>query len=235
MNLILLFPSDIVPQTSRVVLTGRRQAHVLEIHRAAVGDVLIVGMENGKVGEGRITRLTACELEMDVTFLSDPPPKIPVILCVALMRPPVFKRVLQTAATMGVGSIHVFHSRRVEKSFWQSTAIKEVSIREQLVLGLEQARDTVLPPVLFHRRFKLFAEDVLPALLKGRQGIAADPSGSLVQFSTAIPKVLVIGPEGGFIPHEIDRFRAAGCSVAGLGPRILRVETAITSFLARLS
>ena len=235
MNLILLFPSDIVPETSRAVLTGRRQAHVFEVHRAAVGDVLIVGMENGRVGEGRITRLTAAELEMDVKFLSDPPPKIPVVLCVALMRPPVFKRVLQTAATMGVESIHVFHSRRVEKSFWQSAATKEVSIREQLVLGLEQARDTVLPPVFLHPRFKPFAETVLPVLLKGRQGIAADPSGRAVQFSTPIPKVLVIGPEGGFISHEIDRFRAAGCAVVGLGQRILRVETAVTSFLARLT
>jgi RsmE family RNA methyltransferase len=151
------------------------------------------------------------------------------------MRPIVFKRVLQTAATMGVEAIHVFHSRQVEKSFWQSTALQEVEIQEQLVLGLEQARDTVFPPVIFHKRFKPFVEDVLPPLLKGRQGVLADPSGNSLFPSKATPKVLIIGPEGGFIPYEVDRFREAGCSVIGLGPRILRVETAVTSFLARLS
>jgi RsmE family RNA methyltransferase len=235
MNLILLFPSDLVPHTSRVLLTGRRQAHVLEVHHAAVGDSLIVGMQNGKIGEGHVTRLTARELELEVAFLSDPPPKIPLILCVALMRPPVFKRVLQTAATMGVEAVHIFHSRRVEKSFWQSTVLEEVEIQAQLVLGLEQARDTVLPEVMFHKRFKIFAEDVLPGLLKERQGIVADPSGGVLGPVTATPKVLVIGPEGGFIPYELDKFREAGCALAGLGPRILRVETAVTSFLARLA
>ena len=235
MNLILLFPSDIIPGTSRVLLTGRRQAHVLEIHRAAVGDCLIVGMENGKMGEGHVTRLTSRELEMDVTFLTDPPAKIPVILCVALMRPIVFKRVLQTATAMGVQEIHVFHSRQVEKSFWQSTALQVSEIHEQVILGLEQARDTILPPVMFHKRFKPFVEDVLPGLLKGRQGIVADPSGNVLMAKTFIPKVLIIGPEGGFIPFELEKFSAAGCDVVGLGPRILRVETAVTSFLSRLA
>jgi RsmE family RNA methyltransferase len=243
MNLILLFPSDLIPNTSRVLLTGRRQAHVLEVHRAAVGDVLIVGMENGQMGEGRVIRLTAKELEMEVSFVSDPPSKIPVILCVAMMRPIVLKRVLQTATTMGVEAIHIFHSRQVEKSFWQSTALQEVEIQEQLVLGLEQARDTVLPSVFFHKRFKPFVEDVLPSLLKGRHGIVADPSGDLMRGHTldpkdelsVCPKVLIIGPEGGFIPYEVDKFREAGCIVLGLGSRILRVETAVTSFLSRFS
>jgi RsmE family RNA methyltransferase len=113
--------------------------------------------------------------------------------------------------------------------------LKEAEVREQLVLGLEQARDTVLPPVMFHKRFKHFAEDELPSLLKGRQGVVADPSGSLLFPVLSTPKVLIIGPEGGFIPYELDAFCRAGCSVIGLGPRILRVETAVTSFLARLA
>jgi 16S rRNA (uracil1498-N3)-methyltransferase len=235
MNLILLFPSDLIPNTSRVLLTGRRQAHVLEIHRAAVGDTLIVGMENGNIGEGCVMRLTEKELEMEVLFLSAPPAKIPVILCVALMRPIVFKRVVQTAVTMGVQEIHVFHSRQVEKSFWQSTALHEAEVQNQVVLGLEQARDTVLPPIVFHQRFKPFVEDALPGLLKDRQGVVADPSGSPGVPLTFAPKVLIIGPEGGFISYELDQFRAVGCELVGLGSRILRVETAVTSLLSRFS
>ena len=46
--------------------------------------------------------------------------------------------------------------------------------------------------------------------------------------------VLVIGPEGGFIPYEVEKLQTAGCQPVTLGPRILRVETALTSLLGRL-
>jgi 16S rRNA (uracil1498-N3)-methyltransferase len=38
--------------------------------------------------------------------------------------------------------------------------------------------------------------------------------------------LLILGPEGGFSDQEIEKARAAGCVAAGLGPRILRAETA---------
>ncbi len=207
---------------------------MLEVHRARVGDTLVVGMQDGRMGEGRVTRLTSKELEMEVSLNTSPPAKLPVILCVALMRPLVLKRVLQTAATMGVQELHIFHSRQVEKSFWQSSALAKDEIHEQLVLGLEQARDTVIPPVVLHKRFKPFVEDVLPGLLNGRAGIVADPSGTACIPECHSPKVLVIGPEGGFIPYELQMLGQAGCAVISLGPRILTVETAVPALLARL-
>jgi 16S rRNA (uracil1498-N3)-methyltransferase len=45
---------------------------------------------------------------------------------------------------------------------------------------------------------------------------------------------VVIGPEGGLTPKEVDRLRAAGAVVGGLGPRILRTETAGPVALALL-
>ncbi|HDY83698.1 MAG TPA: 16S rRNA (uracil(1498)-N(3))-methyltransferase, partial [Halieaceae bacterium] len=46
--------------------------------------------------------------------------------------------------------------------------------------------------------------------------------------------LVVIGPEGGFIPYEVEKLREAGCEAVSLGPRILRVENALTSLLGRL-
>ncbi len=129
----------------------------------------------------------------------------------------------------------LLHTRRVEKSYWQSPELDPAKIHEHLVLGLEQARDTVLPEVNLAKGFRPFVEERLPKLLEGRRGLVAHP-GMAQACPTGLeaPTVLFIGPEGGFIPFEVERLLAAGCEGIHLGPRILRVETAVVALLARL-
>ncbi|MBF0486379.1 MAG: 16S rRNA (uracil(1498)-N(3))-methyltransferase [Candidatus Omnitrophica bacterium] len=234
MNLILLFPSDF-KASGRVQLTGRRLHHVFDIIKPKLNDTLVVGLAGGHRGVARVVHLDGKSLELELSLTETPPPKLPVVLCVALMRPIVFKRVLQTAVSMGVERIIFFHSKKVEKSFWQSTSLEDDSIQEQVVLGLEQAKDTVIPEVFFYKKFKPFVEDVLPVLLKDRRGLVADPSGEILNMDRAAadPLVLVIGPEGGFIPYELEKFKEAGCQVVSLGERILKVETAIVMAVSR--
>jgi len=62
---------------------------------------------------------------------------------------------------MGVKKIIFIHSYRVEKSYWQTPLLEEKNIEEQLILGLEQAKDTVMPEVILAKRFKPFVEDEL--------------------------------------------------------------------------
>ena len=87
-----------------------------------------------------------------------------------------------------------------------------------------------------HRRFKPYVEDLLPDLLRGKRALLAHPGDY-----PACPRgpdgetLLVIGPEGGFIPYEVEKLQLAGCRTVSLGPRILRVENALTSLLGRLA
>lgn len=234
MNLLLLEEADFIA-ADRVVLHDRRLTHMQEVHRVAVGDSLRVGRIDGLMGNAQVLRLEAGEAELQVTLEQAPPAKLPLTLVLALPRPKMLRRVFQTVATMGVPRLVLVNSYRVEKSFWQTPFLEPEAIREQLILGLEQARDTVMPEVVIEKRFKPFVEDRLPALCADTLGLVGHP-GQYPPCPRDVdrPVTLAIGPEGGWIPYEIDLLGKAGLQPVQLGERILRVETAVTALLARL-
>lgn len=234
MNLLLLEDGDFVA-ADRVRLSGRRLTHLNEVHRAESGDTLRVGRLGGQMGRGQLLQLDATSAELQVAFDQPPPAKLPITLLLALPRPKMLKRVLQSVSAMGVPRLILLNSYRVEKSFWQTPFLEPDAIREQLILGLEQARDTLLPEVIIEKRFKPFVEDRLPQLAAGTLGLTGHP-GDYPACPRAVeqPVTLAIGPEGGWIPYEVDKLAEAGLQPVQLGERILRVETAVTALLARL-
>ena len=234
MNLLLLEDDDFVA-ADRVRLSGRRLSHLNEVHRAENGDTLRVGRLGGQMGRGQLLQLDTTSAELQVTFDQPPPAKLPITLLLALPRPKMLKRVLQSVSAMGVPRLILLNSYRVEKSFWQTPFLEPAAIREQLILGLEQARDTLLPEVIIEKRFKPFVEDRLPQLAAGTLGLTGHP-GDYPACPRAVerPVTLAIGPEGGWIPYEVDKLAEAGLQPVQLGERSLRVETAVTALLARL-
>ncbi len=234
MNLVLLFQEDFI-NDDQVKLTDRRLTHIQTIHKAKVGDTLTVGFINGDMGSGKITVINNDEVLMTVALDTPPPASLPLTLIIALPRPKMLKRILQTCATMGAKKIILINSYRVEKSYWQTPLLSDVNIREYLTLGLEQAKDTVMPEVILEKRFKPFVEDQLPTICKNTVALVAHPN-SAHPCPTNLDEMctLVIGPEGGFIPYEIDKLNQAGCKSIHIGNRILRVETAVPVLLSKL-
>ena len=234
MNLLLLEEADFIA-ADRVILRDRRLTHMQEVHRSQVGDSLRVGRIGGLMGSAELLRLDTTEAELRVTLDQPPPSKLPLTMVLALPRPKMLRRVFQTVAAMGVPRIILVNSYRVEKSFWQTPFLEPEAIREQLILGLEQARDTVLPEIVIEKRFKPFVEDRLPAISEGTLGLVGHP-GNYPACPRGLeePVTLAIGPEGGWIPYEIDLLGKSGLQPVQLGERILRVETAVTALLARL-
>ena len=232
MNLILLFPDDFTGDTT-VCLTGRRLAHVSAVHRAKVGDSLVVGVAGGGIGTGEVTRLDTHALELRVAIDTDPPPPLDVTLVLALPRPKVLNRTIAAATSLGVKRIYLINAWRVEKSYWKSPRLAEENLLLQRILGLEQARDTVLPSIELKRFFRPFVEDELPAVIKGSRAVVPHPGAGEALTPADGPVTLAIGPEGGFIREEVESLQRIGFAAVSLGPRILRVETAVAVALAR--
>lgn len=246
MNLIVLEAEDFVAD-DRVRLAGRRLDHARKHLKVAVGGRLRVGLLEApaqperaspaaNLGHGEVLRIDREALELRVELDAPPPPPSLVTLAVALPRPPTLAKLLTQGTALGIKRFLLFHSRRVEASYWTASAMAADKLRHQLILGLEQGVDTVLPRVELHRRFRPFAEDRLATLRAEQPILVADPHATEpCPRAQPGPLTLVIGPEGGFVSFERERFAALGDRLVGLGPRILRVETAVVALLARLA
>jgi len=85
------------------------------------------------------------------------------------------------------------------------------------------------------KKFKPFVEDELPAVAQGSQCLIAHPgSAKSCPVNVKNPVTLAIGPEGGFIPYEVEKLEEIGFQTIHLGQRILRVETAVTAMISKL-
>lgn len=233
MNLLLLDPAQIHNQRASIT-DVRRLAHIREQLKLDIGDSIKLGQKNGLKGSALVECITEQQLLLNQLVLDQAPPaKLPLTLIVALPRPKVLRRLVMDAVTLGVEQLVLMHSYRVEKSYWQSPLLQQLD--HYVALGLEQAGDTVVPPVQLFKRFRPFVEDILPGLIAGKAAFVAHPSaGAFMPVALNQPAVLVVGPEGGFIPFEVQLLQQQGCQPASLGGRILRTETVIPCLLGRL-
>ena len=234
MNQILLFENDFT-SSDIARLTGRRLEHLNEILGAQRGDTLRAGILNGRQGAAEILSINENEAIIKTSLTDEPPPALPLTLICAVQRPKTMRKIFQYAASAGIKEIYLVRTWRVDKSYFDSPVLEENSIRENLILGLEQGRDTVLPDVQIRTLFKPFAEDELPSITEGTLALAAHPSADVQMPRAQIqPVTLAIGPEGGFIPFEIELLQKKGFLPVNIGQRILRSEFALPSIVGRL-
>lgn len=234
MNILLLEPADWIDEQT-VRLDDYRHRHITDVLKADLGQTLRVGMINGDRGLGTVTALDNNATLLTVDLVEGQRlPRHPLKLVLALPRPKMLRRILRTCAEFGVGELHLIHSYRVEKSFWQTPLLADDRIEAALRAGMERSGDPIMPKVLKHKRFKPFMEDQLPRIASSEPIYCLHPgeSGPLSAIPASGATVL-IGPEGGFIPYEIELAQTLGASMRTLGERILSVDTAVNTALAQ--
>ena len=233
MNIILLNADDWLDEQS-VLLRDRRATHICTVLKSKVGDTLRVGRIGGQCGQGIVEALEPNAVRLKVSLSEPPPARHRFDIVLALPRPKMLRRMLRQCAEFGVRDLHLINSARVEKSYWQSPLLKQDNLKEALQAGLERARDTIPPAIHLHKRFRPFVEDELKQLCAGRPCWITDHSGrhSLREVATG-PAVVMIGPEGGFVPFELDLAASQLAQSVNLGDRILSADTALTTVLAQ--
>lgn len=240
MNLLLLEPEELVADGADAIveLVGRRAIHATEVLRLHPGEQVRVGVRHGRVGLGEVLQREKELLRLRVVLDTPPPERPGIDLLLAIPRPKALKKVLPSAASLGVDRIVLVNAARVEKSYFDSKVLNRAFLDELLSLGLEQARDTRPPEVLVRERFRPFVEDELDAVFGTSTRLLPHPPASKPLREASVPSgraVLAIGPEGGWVPFEVELLQKRGFLPVTVGPRILRVETAVPLLVGQVS
>ena len=153
---IVLFSEDELLDDNSVLLCQRRSEHILSVIKATPGKRLKAGIINGLLGYAEVIDIVNNLVKIRFFAEKAPPSPLAVELIIALQRPKTLKKIIQSTVAAGVKKITFIESWKVDKSYWQSPLLSDNKLYEQMIIGLEQGGDSVLPDIEFKRRFKAF-------------------------------------------------------------------------------
>ncbi len=186
------------------------------------------------MGTGHVLQDTAEALVLAVNATQPPPPRAGISLILAVPRPKQLKRIIPAVASLGIDRVMLVGAARVERSYFDSKVLSPSFLEELLHLGLEQACDTVRPSVGIAERLESFLLNQLsPWAPKQAPRLVPHPSAPLPLRPVAASQhvILAIGPDGGWIPSEVETFETAGFTSVSMGQRVLRTEVAVPTIL----
>ena len=235
MNLVLFRPEECA---RALPIDDPRARHITEVLRRQPGEAFDCGLINGPRGRGRLTARDAQGLHLDFSWQAEePPPLAPLTLLVGLPRPQTARKILGEATTLGLARLVFFQSERGEPSYADSSLWMSGEVGRLLLAAAEQAFCTRLPEV---QRIESLEAGLAAALAHETPGtrVALDNYEATIGLGATplagLPGILAVGSERGWSAAERERLRAAGFTLAHLGARVLRTETACTAGLAVL-
>jgi 16S rRNA (uracil1498-N3)-methyltransferase len=235
-NLLLVEAAEVTTEQTCVV-DGRRALHLRSVIGVTVGQVVRAGVIGGGIGTAEVMSDDGAAITLRLAITADAPPPLPIELVIAVPRPKVLTRVIETAATFGVARIDLTNAWRVDKSYLSSPRLLPEALAYAVRFGAEQGVTTHLAPIAVHERLMGLLDErwPVPETIRRTTKLIAHPGAPPIeQATTTGPLTLAIGPEGGWIQREVDTFIERGFTPVSIGSQILRVETAIAAALGQL-
>lgn len=224
------FPADLCPEDI-VELTGDEAKHAAVVSRIGVGERIRVGDGKGTIAEGVVTEAQRDRVEVrvnTVTHEQEPAPRFHLVQ--ALAKGDRDELAVQAATELGVSEVTPWQATR-SVSRWDAKKQAKGRARWQTIVR-EAAKQSIRARIPFVHEAATTAElvarlersDVLVLVLEPSADVWLDEAVDECQRARDV--VLVVGPEGGIAPEELERFRALGAQLVQLGSPILRTSTA---------
>jgi 16S rRNA (uracil1498-N3)-methyltransferase len=213
-------------QAGPVTLAGPEAYHLAAVCRARPGDVICLFNGDGAEYPATVIELAKKYVEVRVTGREAPVRELGFRLELAAALPKSDRAdvLIEKLTELGVTR---FVPLETSRSVVHPRATKIDRLRRAVIEASKQCGRNVLMQIEERTKWTDYlARDDLPA-----RRFVAHPGGSIWQRNSG-DIAIAIGPEGGFTDEEVGAARAAGWQTVGLGPRILRVETAAIALAA---
>lgn len=232
-------------QDHRIDILGDDAHHILRVMRSRIGDKLIVCDGAGREVLAEIAELgkDAVRLEIIEERQSESEPAVKVWIAQSLPKADKMETVIQKGTETGAIRFIPFLSARTIVQYDAKKEAKRLDRWRKIAKeAAEQAHRGVVPeveaPLTWKQLLSLLAETGVAMICyeqeQGTNGLrqVLRDWKQTAEAADGKPLMLVIGPEGGFDPSEVEAFIAAGGRSVSLGRRILRTETAAVVGLA---
>lgn len=213
----------------QAALTGSDAHHLANVMRARPGEQVVLCGPDGLEYTGTVTAILPGRVEFSVSegAPSKAEPDLAVTLFVGYPKQGKLEEIIRHSVELGVSRIVPFFSRYCVAAP-KKEDVKNERYNRIAAEAAKQAGRAVLPRVeLPLARFS----DVCGALTGYDKALffyegGGEPLRAVLAPGSARTLALITGSEGGFSPEEAGAAAAAGAVTVGLGPRILRCETA---------
>lgn len=218
-----------------VSLTGAEARHAVTVSRLAVGETVSIGNGAGLIVSGPVVVAEHTQLTIEVAVATEVPRRDPaVFLAQALAKGDRDELAVQAATELGVDGVIPWSAAR-SISRWEGAKVAKGRDRWSAVVreASKQSLRAWVPDVL-----DLVSTKQLVKLGEATRMLVLEPTAAETLADLTVDDrdlVLVVGPEGGIAPQELDALAAAGASIVRLGDEVLRTSTAGPAALAVLN
>lgn len=221
-----------------VTLTGPEAHHAATVRRVRVGEGVTVGDGRGAWLTGEVEAVAPREVVVRVRERTDAPaPRPRVVLVQALAKGDRDELAVQAATELGADEIVPWQAAR-SVSRWDAAKASKGRARWATIVreAAKQAHRAWLPDVAELTTTAQLARRAEASVVLILEPTATEPLSALrVGEGEERDIVLVVGPEGGIAPEELDVLTAAGARAVRLGDTVLRTSTAGPAALAVVS
>jgi 16S rRNA (uracil1498-N3)-methyltransferase len=220
-------PTDTKPG-SKIKIAGAEAKHAVSVRRLQIGEAISISDGQGKKARGKVSEFSKDFLELEVESLEElARPKPQLVLVQALAKGDRDEMAVQACTELGIQTVIPWQSER-SVSIWKPEKQDKHRLRWQTIAT--EASKQSLRPFTPEVEQVLGTRELAERLKQFELKLVLDPTSNTGLTSLQIAGyqsiAVVVGPEGGISPQELDLFRSAGFSLVSLGTGILRTSTA---------